>query len=123
MHLCFTTPISNFLAEKTLLLRSESDVLEVQYRLTNQGDHPFPFLWKLHPAFAVSPSHRIDFPPMSVMLEPEFPGTLDGAPPNFSWPHAPPDGTMLDLRQVPDVSSRALHFFSMAPNSLQAGAA
>jgi len=111
MHLRFTTPISNFLAEKTLLLHPGSDVLEVQYRLTNQGDRPFPFLWKLHPAFAVSPSHRIDFPPMSVVLEPEFPGTLDGALPNFPWPHAPLDGTMLDLRQVPDVSSRAVHFF------------
>jgi hypothetical protein len=111
VHLRFITPISNFLAEKTLQLRPASDVLEIQYRLTNQGDRPFPFLWKLHPAFAVSPRHRIDFPPMSVLLEPEFPGTLDGAPPKFPWPHAPIDGTMLDLRRVPDVSSHAVHFF------------
>jgi hypothetical protein len=111
IHLRFTTPISNFLVERTLLLRPQSATFELQYRFTNQGAKPFPFLWKLHPAFAVSASHRIDFPPMSVLREPEFPGTLDGAPLTFPWPHAPIGDTTLDLRQVPGVSSRALHFF------------
>ncbi|MGB7548575.1 MAG: hypothetical protein WBM14_12555 [Terracidiphilus sp.] len=111
VHLRFTTPISHFLAEKTLRLRPEGATLEVRYRLTNQGAGVFPFLWKLHPAFAVSPSHRIDFPPMTVVREPEFPGTLGDAPPVFPWPHAPLGNTVLDLRQVPDVSSKAVHFF------------
>ena len=111
VHLHFTTPISNFLAEKTLVLRSDSAVLEVNYKLTNQGSGAFPFLWKLHPAFAVSANHRIDFPPMTVVLEPEFPGTLDGAPLTFPWPDRTVGDTMLDLRQVPDTSSRAVHFF------------
>lgn len=111
VHLRFTTPISSFLAEKTLTLRPESAVIEVQYRLTNQGDSEFPFLWKLHPAFAVSPSHRIDFPAMDVLLEPDFPGTLQEAPPSFPWPFAPLGDAVLDLRQVPDISSRAVHFF------------
>src|SRR5258708_202004 len=110
-HLNFTTPISNFLAEKTLLLRPDSAVLEVHYKLTNQGSSTFPFLWKLHPAFAVSANHRIDFPAMTVVREPEFPGTLDGAPLTFQWPDATLRNTMLDLRQVPDASSRAVHFF------------
>lgn len=106
-----TTPISNYLAEKTLLLRPQSANLQVRYRLTNQGASDFPFLFKLHPAFAVSPSHRIDFPPMAVLLEPEFPGTLEGAPPIFPWPHASLDGSTVDLRCVPDASSRTVHFF------------
>ena len=110
VHLRFTTPISNFLAEKTLILRARSAVLEVQYKLTNRGSEAFPFLWKLHPAFAVSAGHRIDFPPMAVLREPEFPGTLGDAPPIFPWPHALVGDTDLDLRQVPDASSGAVHF-------------
>jgi hypothetical protein len=111
VHLRFTTPITSFLVERTLLLRADSAQFEIHYRFTNQGAENFPFLWKLHPAFAVSSSHRIDFPPMAVLREPEFPGTLGEAPPIFPWPHAHLGNTTLDLRQVPDVSSRALHFF------------
>ena len=111
LHLHYTTPISNFLVEKTFLLRPESAAFEIRYRFTNRGAETFPFLWKLHPAFAVSASHRIDFPPMTVRRELEFPGTLGEAPATFPWPYAAVDGTMLDLRQVPNVSSRAVHFF------------
>lgn len=111
VSLRYTTPLSNFLAEKTLILRPDSPVLKVEYRLTNQGTRAFPFLFKLHPAFAVSPNHRIDFPGMTVVREREFEGTLAGTPLLFSWPYvAARDGAM-DLRQVPEISSKALHFF------------
>jgi hypothetical protein len=46
-----------------------------------------------------------------VLLEPEFSGTLDGAPPIFPWPHAPVNDMVVDLRQVPDITSHAVHFF------------
>jgi hypothetical protein len=111
VHLQFTTPISQFLAEKTLTLRPRSTVIEVEYKLTNQGSRTFPFLWKLHPAFAVSSRHRIDFPPMTVLREPEFAGTLDGAAVSFAWPDALVGQKTIDLRQVPDPSSHAVHFF------------
>jgi hypothetical protein len=111
LHLRLTTPISNFLVERTLLLRADSATFEMQYRFRNQSAETFPFLWKLHPAFAVSASHRIDFPPMTVFREPEFPGTLGEAPISFPWPHAPLGEKTVDLRQVPDVSSQAVHFF------------
>jgi galactose mutarotase-like enzyme len=106
-----TTPVTEFRAEKTIRLRPRSATLEVSYRLTNAGDRPFPFLFKLHPAFAVSAEHRIDFPAMTVVREPEFPGTLDGAPVSFPWPFAQTGKGRLDLRQVPGVDSRAVHFF------------
>jgi hypothetical protein len=48
---------------------------------------------------------------MTVLLEPDFPGTLIEAPPIFQWPYAPLGDTILDLRQIPDIDSRALHFF------------
>ncbi len=107
----YTTPVSHFLVEKTLVLRPSSAVLEVKYKLTNQGKKEFPFLFKLHPAFAVSADHRIDFPAMMVRREPEFAGTLEAAPMVFRWPDAQVGDSILDLRQVPDERSGAVHFF------------
>jgi galactose mutarotase-like enzyme len=111
LDLRFHTPITHFLVERSLSLRRDSCVLELQYRLTNQSSIPLPFLWKLHPAFTVSAQHRIDFPAMKVVRETDFPGTLETAPPVFDWPIADTAAGRLDLRNVPDVSSRALHFF------------
>lgn len=111
VYLRFKTPISDFLVERTLVLRAESRTLEISYRLTNEGSVRFPFLWKLHPAFSVSVNHRVDFPAMTVVREPEFEGTLGGAPLSFPWPQALVEGSSIDLRTVPDASSRALYFF------------
>lgn len=111
LSLSYQAPITNFLAERTLRLGRDSSVVEVHYRLTNHGSQPLPFLWKLHPAFAVSSRHRIDFPPMRVVREMDFQGTLDSAPAQFDWPYAATASGMLDLRKVPDESSGALHFF------------
>lgn len=110
-HLRYTTPVSHFLVEKTLLVRTASAVVEVKYKLTNHRKQEFPFLFKLHPAFAVSANHRIDFPVMTVRREPEFAGTLGAAPLVFKWPDAHLGYNTLDLRQVPDERSGAVHFF------------
>lgn len=107
----FRTPISEFKAEKTIRLLPGRSVIEVEYRLTNLSAHFFPFLLKLHPAFAVSAAHRIDFPAMRVVREVGFEGSLDEAPTSFEWPFAACGDRIVDLRQVPDVSSKALHFF------------
>jgi hypothetical protein len=111
LDLHFRTPITHFLAERALFLHKDSCALEVRYRLTNEGSKTLPFLWKLHPAFAVSAQHRIDFPPMTVIRELDFPGSLESAPPTFDWPCAATSSGTIDLRSVPDDSSHALHFF------------
>ena len=111
LDLRFHTLITHFLAERSLILRRDSCVLELEYRLTNQSSITLPFLWKLHPAFAVSAHHRIDFPAMQVLRDVNFAGTLETAPAIFDWPIADTAAGKLDLRNVPDVSSRALHFF------------
>ncbi len=111
LRLRFETPVSHFLVEKTVLLRPARAVFDVQYKLTNRGAESFPFLFKLHPAFAVSAEHRIDFPAMMVQREPEFAGTLEGAPLTFAWPDAQIGDEVIDLRQVPGEGSGAVHFF------------
>jgi galactose mutarotase-like enzyme len=111
VQLRFTTPISCFLVERTVFLRADSRWFETKYRFTNQNSAPYPFLWKLHPAFAVSADHRIDFSPMTVVREPGFAGTLSDAPLSFPWPNVIRGGSLVDLRIAPDASSRAVHFF------------
>ena len=109
--LSFATPISSFLMQKTIRLRPHSSRIEFDYRLTNASPRRFPFLFKLHPAFAVTPQHRIDFPAMRVVREPDFPGTLGDAPLTFAWPGAVAGCCAVDLRHVPDAQTQAVHFF------------
>jgi galactose mutarotase-like enzyme len=111
LQLRFTTPLTHFQVEKTISLKPDQPALAIDYKLTNQGKRDFSFLFKLHPAFAVSADHRIDFPAMTIHREPEFPGTLQDAPLTFPWPHADLGSKTMDLRQVPDEKSGAVHFF------------
>ncbi len=105
------TPISSIEAEKTICLRRDQSRIEFQHRFTNRGRTAFPFLWKLHPAMAVSPEHRIDFPPMQVVLEPAFPGSLAGGPEVAEWPLIKISGREVDLRCVTREEARQLYFF------------
>ena len=104
------TPISNVLMEKTLTLGKASMQLRFSHRLTNLGSVSFPFLWKLHPAFRVTPQHRIDLPRARMVREPAFPGTLSNAPLAFSWPHVPLSDREVDLRRISDPSEKELYF-------------
>jgi len=107
----FTTPISSIHVEKQIVLQPDSAQARFHHRFTNCTSAAFPFLWKLHPAFKVSPQHRLDFPPMKVELEPAFPGTLTGMPAQFDWPHARNGARSVDLRRIPSPSERQLYFF------------
>ena len=119
VRLTHWTPISGIVIEKTLRLRRDQAGIEFQHVMRNPGSAALPFLWKLHPAFAITPEHRLDFPPMKVLLEPAFPGTLTSAPPAFDWPGVATPGGLLDLRRIPPPGSRELVFFY--GTELQAG--
>ena len=105
------TPISAIEVEKVIWLCPNQSRIEFEHRFTNRGTGPFPFLWKLHPAMAVSPRHRIDFPPMKVTLEPAFPGTLAGVAGIGRWPFVKTAASEVDLRRVMPVEARQLYFF------------
>ncbi len=107
----YLTPISSVQIEKRVVLPRREAQLLFSHTFTNLGHSDFPFLWKLHPAFEVTPQHRIDFPPMRVTLEPAFPGTLAGASPAFAWPHARIGAKTVDLRRIPSESEQQLYFF------------
>jgi hypothetical protein len=105
------TPISSMYLEKTITLCTNEARLHFHHKFTNEGGASFPFLWKLHPAFAVSPQHRIDFPPMKVVLDPAFAGTLGGAISPFDWPYAQVDGKKVDVRRIPEITDKQVYFF------------
>ncbi|MGE5111816.1 MAG: hypothetical protein ACM3JB_13225 [Acidobacteriaceae bacterium] len=107
----FLTPLSSIEIQKEIVLREDSCCLEFHHSFRNVCTKSFPFLWKLHPAFDVTPAHRIDFPPMQVILEPAFPGTLGGAPQSFQWPETTIEGRSVDLRSVSKPEERQLYFF------------
>lgn len=112
VRLRFITPISAIVIEKTLELRRDAAQIAFRHVFRNVGTTTLPFLWKLHPALAVSEHHRIDFPPMKVIMEPSFPGTLGGAPSSFDWPICRgQDGNTVDLRRVPAFDQRQMYFF------------
>jgi galactose mutarotase-like enzyme len=111
VELSFITPISSIKIEKTVTLRADQSLIRFQHKFTNLGVAPFPFLWKLHPAFAVSPDHRVDFPSMQVVLEPVFSGTLTGVSSPFAWPTAQLNEKQIDLRRIPGVDQPRLYFF------------
>ncbi len=103
------TAISNFAVEKRLRLAAGERRFTVDYKLTNCGESRLPFLFKLHPAFAVDEGDRIDVPCQVAALEPEFRGTLMGD--SFDWPYFTHNGSSVDMRRVPAADSGAVHFF------------
>lgn len=111
VRLHYVTPISSIKIEKTIRLPHTCSRIDFHHRFQNQGRSSFPFLWKLHPAMAVSPQHRIDFPQMKILLEPEFPGTLIGAAEISDWPLVRTSQGCVDLRRVTPEDARQLYFF------------
>jgi galactose mutarotase-like enzyme len=111
LHLRFRTPVSSVLVEKKITLSADASRVQFRHRFTNLGATPFPFLWKLHPAFQVSPAHRIDFPDMQVDLEPKYLGTLNAAEQHFEWPRTRIGNRKVDLRRVTPPEEQQLYFF------------
>jgi galactose mutarotase-like enzyme len=86
--------------ERTLELRDEEPVLRVRYRLTNLDVRPLPFLWGIHPSFAVSPAHRIDAPAREMLVGVSSGPAMGAVGSTYEWP-SQPDPTAGDgLRDV-----------------------
>ncbi len=86
--------------ERTLELRDDEPVLRVHYRLTNLDVRPLPFLWGIHPSFAVSPAHRIDAPAREMRVGVSSGPVMGVVGSTYDWP-SQPDPTAADgLRDV-----------------------
>src|SRR3970040_526853 len=80
------------------MLPDDAPCLEIVYKLRNYSTREVPYMFALHPAFAVIPSCRLDLPWMQIDLEPSYLGTLTESEPRFEWPNATRRGEKVDLR-------------------------
>jgi galactose mutarotase-like enzyme len=89
--------------ERRLELRGDEPILRVHYRLTNLDLRPLPFLWGIHPSFAVTPAHRIDAPAANMLVGVSSGPTMGVPGSGYRW-HDQPDPTApsgsRDVRRV-----------------------
>ena len=74
------------LVEKRIILENNESKFHVKYRITNLSDEPIIFLWKLHPAIAISPDHQLLLPGGKVIPVDLTFSTIIGSPGPFEWP-------------------------------------
>ena len=92
---------------KTITLHNDESQLRIQYQLTNHSYQPLDYLWKLHPALAITPDCRIDMPAQRVIVEEGFRGRIGADVAQFTWPHA----GAIDMRQIPPVTAQSCDFY------------
>ena len=110
IHLWRTGVVTTTRVDRWITLRAGEPRLHLRYRIHNDGPRPLDFLWKLHPALAITPSARIELPPSHVLPAGFFTERLDGQP--FAWPQARgAGGEPVDMRVVPPPGSQATDFY------------
>jgi galactose mutarotase-like enzyme len=105
------TEKTEFLVERWITLHEREERVRFRYQFTNQGSQSRRFLWKLHPAMALSPGDHIQIPASKFLLEPRSLGTLAGGAFEFDSPVIRIGGRTVDLRAAPPCESRELYFF------------
>ncbi|HEY4752941.1 MAG TPA: hypothetical protein VIH37_06615, partial [Candidatus Limnocylindrales bacterium] len=75
---------------RRLALREDQPVLWASYRIENLDVRPLPYVWGVHPAFAVGPDHRIDLPANGGMGVAVTSDRLMGETgQEYAWPNLP----------------------------------
>ncbi len=89
--------------ERKMELHGDEPVLRVRYRLTNLDVRPLPFLWGIHPCFAVTAAHRIDVPANQMLVGISSGPAMGAVDTTYTWPNQPdsaaPTGSR-DARRV-----------------------
>jgi galactose mutarotase-like enzyme len=105
------TEKTEFLVERWITLHENEDRVCFRYQFTNEGAQSRRYLWKLHPAMALSPGDHIVIPASKFLLESRSLGTLEGGAFEFDSPVIQIGNRTVDLRVAPPPESRELHFF------------
>ncbi len=75
--------------ERRLWLRADEPILHARYRIENLDVRPLPFTWGIHPAFAVTPAHRIDHPGREMLVGASSDPSMGAAGERYRWPELP----------------------------------
>jgi hypothetical protein len=92
--------------ERRLTLRADEPVLRVQYRIENLDVRPLPYTWGIHPAFAVTPAHRIDHPGREMLVGSASDPSLGVAGTRYRWPDLPDESLSSGIRDARRVRPR-----------------
>jgi len=106
VRLVAEAPICGALCSKEYRVASSGSGLRVSYRIENQREETFHFLFKQHLPVKISPSCRLALPGGQVTAVDQKFGTMLPGPGPFTWPHA---GDR-DLRLVPPRSHGGREF-------------
>lgn len=91
--------------ERRLSVRGDEPVLRARYRIVNLDVRPLPFLWGIHPCFAVAPGHRIDHPASTMVVGVSSDPSIGVVGQTYRWPELPDPtapGGRRDARRVRD---------------------
>ncbi len=89
--------------ERTLELSGDDLVLRARYRITSLDVRPLPYTWGIHPAFAVTPEHRIDVPADRMVVGVSSDPSMGEEGWEYAWPLLPDPsapGGFRDMRRV-----------------------
>ncbi|MHB9094015.1 MAG: aldose epimerase family protein, partial [Eubacteriales bacterium] len=104
----FATPS---IVEKQIVLKPGETKVTITYTVKNEGFTDMDFVWKIHPAFAVTPQHRIDIPAEMVIVDPSFRDELPQGVDSFKWPLMQlAGGETRDMRKIPPAEAGITHF-------------
>ncbi len=86
--------------ERSLRLDGDAPVLRARYRITNLDVRSLPFLWGIHPCFAVTAAHRIDHPARTMLVGASSGPTMGEVGLTYPWPSQPVAGSAGEARDA-----------------------
>jgi galactose mutarotase-like enzyme len=96
-----------------LTLKNDDSALHLEYALQNVGSKSLKFLWKLHPAFEVNETCRIEIPGRTGIVDPRYRSLYSDSSHTYPWPVAiRNNGIKVDMSLVPPPSEAtcSLHY-------------
>jgi hypothetical protein len=75
--------------ERRLSIRGDEPVVRADYRIVNLDVRPLPFIWGIHPVFAVGPGHRIDHPGRTMLVGVSSDPSMGAVGRTYDWPRLP----------------------------------
>lgn len=106
-----TGVVTHTAIQKTITLRADEAQLRIAYTLTNHSYKPLDYLWKLHPAMAITATSRIDMPARYAIIDPGFRERLGADIAQIPWPWADTPVGRVDMRVVPPITARSCDFY------------
>ncbi len=92
--------------ERRLELRGDEPAVHASYRIVNLDVRPLPFIWGIHPAFAVTPVHRIDHPATNMLVGVSSDPSMGMVGETYRWPDRPDPTARGGLRDARIVRPR-----------------